>query len=121
VGHIVYLKAMGRQKYSLPGKTQSFGPPFFSLVTIPNILDRLTCLLTDLHFFKVSRKKTSRTRGVHSSCEERIQKFQLGNLTGGRPVVRHKCSYDNIKITLGETECDDVDRIQLARKRGQWQ
>lgn len=76
VGPIVGLKAMGKQKYfSLPGKTQFFGPTFCSLVTTPNVLSRFTCLLTGLRFFKVSRKKTVRTRGEHRSCDERIQNF----------------------------------------------
>jgi len=83
VGPTVGLKAMGSQKYLfLEGKKQFFCPPVCSLVTIPNILSRLTCLLTDLHFFKIPRKKTGRTRGMHKSCEERIK------ISAGKPNRR---------------------------------
>ena len=80
---------------------------------------RLAHLLT-----QTPLKFLGRTRAEHVACigaARNSHKTSIGNPEGSRPILRPTRSCDYIKIALTETACDDVDWIQLARKRDQWQ
>jgi hypothetical protein len=70
------------------------------------------------------KEKTRRMRwaghGTHVREEKCLQRF-VGRPEGKRPLVRHRCRWNNnIKVYVKGVEWHGVDCIYLAQNRDKW-
>jgi hypothetical protein len=69
----------------------------------------------------IKSKRMRRARHVARTGERNAYRLLVGKPEGKRPLGRPRRRWmDNIKMDLRDVGWDGMDRIHLARDRGQW-